>query len=523
MTQQDNQRSAFEAWLNNDYHVDKISAEEREIASAAFQAAIELDRQGRGEPVAWIHEDELPNGYPYDDMYPFSKVDGVRMFPVFWPDTVLTLGYLEGHKDGLEWAAQLAEANHPLTSDWLYDDPHDLAKAIRKGPEMPPVAPHPAAPTTKESLTVAEPVEVVSQAQAYCEPCQKVGMRNCSDFVNCGNARCLTCKQLLTAEPVKEAIDAEISQFLADVMTAAGLVTHGKQCKELGKRLAEGSERLRAAVYRYGNAAQPIEDRSLGIATLKDVDAMIRMLRAGEWAEHVGSTPMGRSLEAAITKLHAQPAARYDPHAENAEFHAWWDANQACPEHSLTTENAAHATWQERAKRAAQPSVPDHLIKRLLKHAENKENTAFARSAMREVVQYLATPPADVLAQQDDRYAELEREHLGCPDRKTGIYAPKEEKSDPAMAGDELSDADIDAIFYGMPNGVNGWLKDWGYRQFARALLKRVQPASREDAELRRFLDVAAGEGYVFDGVDAGDLYLRLFPAAFDAAAQEKP
>ncbi|HFI6287388.1 TPA: DUF551 domain-containing protein [Escherichia coli] len=49
----------------------------------------------------------------------------------------LPLDYLQGQKDGLEWAAQLAEANHPQTGDWLYDDPPELAKAIRKGPDMP--------------------------------------------------------------------------------------------------------------------------------------------------------------------------------------------------------------------------------------------------------------------------------------------------------------------------------------------------------------------------------------------------
>ena len=49
----------------------------------------------------------------------------------------LPLDYLQGHKDGLEWAAQLAEANHPQTGDWLYDDPIDLARAISKGPDMP--------------------------------------------------------------------------------------------------------------------------------------------------------------------------------------------------------------------------------------------------------------------------------------------------------------------------------------------------------------------------------------------------
>ncbi|WP_434104376.1 DUF551 domain-containing protein [Klebsiella quasipneumoniae] len=53
----------------------------------------------------------------------------------------MPLDYLQGHKDGLEFASQLAEANHPETGDWLYDDPIELAKAIRKGPDMPPVQP----------------------------------------------------------------------------------------------------------------------------------------------------------------------------------------------------------------------------------------------------------------------------------------------------------------------------------------------------------------------------------------------
>ncbi|HCB0272561.1 TPA: DUF551 domain-containing protein [Klebsiella pneumoniae] len=53
----------------------------------------------------------------------------------------LPLDYLQGHKDGLDWAAQLAESNHPQTGDWLYDDPIELAKAIRKGPDMPPAQP----------------------------------------------------------------------------------------------------------------------------------------------------------------------------------------------------------------------------------------------------------------------------------------------------------------------------------------------------------------------------------------------
>ncbi|HIF0827515.1 TPA: hypothetical protein ACXYP5_005335 [Klebsiella pneumoniae] len=53
----------------------------------------------------------------------------------------MPLDYLQGHKDGLEWAARLAEANHPDTGDWLYDDPIELSKAIRKGTDMPPAQP----------------------------------------------------------------------------------------------------------------------------------------------------------------------------------------------------------------------------------------------------------------------------------------------------------------------------------------------------------------------------------------------
>lgn len=41
---------------------------------------------GKQTPVAWIYEDSLPEGYPYDLMFPYSEVrDFVRMFPVYGP------------------------------------------------------------------------------------------------------------------------------------------------------------------------------------------------------------------------------------------------------------------------------------------------------------------------------------------------------------------------------------------------------------------------------------------------------
>ncbi|HCR1930757.1 TPA: DUF551 domain-containing protein [Enterobacter roggenkampii] len=125
------------------------------------------------EPVAWLlsgggakNHVSFDSGNAYADplrevtpLYtappaPVSVPDGYRLQPISEYDAMcaamlqaepvsnsdeLPLDYLQGHKDGLEWAAQLAEANHPQTGDWLYDDPIDLARAIRKGPDMPTV------------------------------------------------------------------------------------------------------------------------------------------------------------------------------------------------------------------------------------------------------------------------------------------------------------------------------------------------------------------------------------------------
>lgn len=104
------ERAAFNAW-NNDENLPIAGVGAKNAAWLAWQArATMLQSFGNSEQLK-----------------PLSH--GVK-FP---------LDYLQGHKDGLEWAAQLAEANHPQTGDWLYDDPIELAGAIRKGPDMPTV------------------------------------------------------------------------------------------------------------------------------------------------------------------------------------------------------------------------------------------------------------------------------------------------------------------------------------------------------------------------------------------------
>ena len=84
----------------------------------------------------------------------------------------LPLDYLQGHKDGLEWAAQLAESNHPQTGDWLYDDPIELAKAIRKGPDMSPVQPVPVVPEEKPipntlSMYAVDAVAAIAEVKGW--------------------------------------------------------------------------------------------------------------------------------------------------------------------------------------------------------------------------------------------------------------------------------------------------------------------------------------------------------------------
>ena len=108
-------------------------------------------------PYPWHYEVFVDYPRPVEcieDEYFYAAPPVVTGFAVDGESECLPLDYLQGHKDGLELAAQLAEANHPETGDWLYDDPIELAKAIRKGPDMPPVQP----------VADSEPVAIIDQA-----------------------------------------------------------------------------------------------------------------------------------------------------------------------------------------------------------------------------------------------------------------------------------------------------------------------------------------------------------------------
>jgi hypothetical protein len=52
-------------------------------------------------------------------------------------------------------------------------------------------------------------------------------------------------KDMRAVNEKEEELRVEYSQFLSDVLTAAGLVSYGRQCKALGERLSEGTNKFR--------------------------------------------------------------------------------------------------------------------------------------------------------------------------------------------------------------------------------------------------------------------------------------
>ena len=75
----------------------------------------------------------------------------------------------------------------------------------------------------------------------------------------------------------------------------------------------------------------------------------------------------------------------------------------------------------------------------------------------------------------DERDAKAEAKRCGGSAKAVPLYAapPALAATQPAAQGMEviLTDAQIDETFNQMPDGAAGFLKSWGYRQFARAVL----------------------------------------------------
>ena len=80
------------------------------------------------------------------------------------------------------------------------------------------------------------PGQVAHDAGGFERKWERMGESQKADWERIAQA-------VLQAQPVQPA--TEYLQFLSDVMTAAGLVAHGKQCKALGERLRTGASEFR--------------------------------------------------------------------------------------------------------------------------------------------------------------------------------------------------------------------------------------------------------------------------------------
>jgi hypothetical protein len=81
------------------------SGDLQRIAATIRALAAEKEALEKQEPVGWINEDELPESYPYAAMFPHSRVDFVRMFPVYAPQPapsaaqVVPQGWIDAVRD----------------------------------------------------------------------------------------------------------------------------------------------------------------------------------------------------------------------------------------------------------------------------------------------------------------------------------------------------------------------------------------------------------------------------------------
>ncbi|MCE9873820.1 hypothetical protein LZ667_20890 [Hafnia alvei] len=71
--------------------------------------------------VGWIFEDELPKNYPYDAMFVHSKVDVVRMFPVFSPSSAQPVS--EPYKLPSGWMLVPIEPTENMIIDGFESEP----------------------------------------------------------------------------------------------------------------------------------------------------------------------------------------------------------------------------------------------------------------------------------------------------------------------------------------------------------------------------------------------------------------
>lgn len=171
----------------------------------SYMDAIQPKNSGRNsftdDELTWMAHGDNPVANAYRELLEFRRnAASGNSGQVL--DEKLPLNYLQGQKDGLEWAAQMAEASHPQTGDWLYDDPVELAKAIRKGPDMP-----------ENDNTLVIPDGLIAAVNRLLD---SDGSRGCYDAMVLGEARD-EIERLLAAAPAVSDGWIPVSERLPEV------------------------------------------------------------------------------------------------------------------------------------------------------------------------------------------------------------------------------------------------------------------------------------------------------------------
>lgn len=248
----------------------------------------------------------------------------------------LPIDYLQGHKDGLEWAAKLAEANHPETGDWLYDDPIELAKAIRKGPDMPPAQP----------VADSEPVAVIdlanldyllSGADADVWPPEREEM---------GDVLLYRHAQQAPVVPEEKPIPNTLSMYAVDAVAAIAEVKGWNACRaamlQAGTITNEGTKQAWTGIHDIDNAINML-DRIDTLESCDDdrVEAVKTVLR-----RLAGNSPVIPDGYVMVPNdgLIAELLTIAKEAADDADVFAYSEFNNKSMRHST-----AIADWERRA------------------------------------------------------------------------------------------------------------------------------------------------------------------------------
>lgn len=93
-------------------------------------------------------------------------------------------------------------------------------------------------------------------------------------------------------------------------------------------------------------------------------------------------------------------------------------------------------------------------------------------------------------------------------------------KQTPLFAHPPRAPLTVEEAIYALVSALGeskGWLRDYS-DAVIRDAIDRNEPRAPLPETLHTFLNAAAGEGLVLDGVDAADLYIALFPERYAAA-----